>query len=77
MLNRVFFITCFFTIAASAAGANLPDFTPLVEKVAPAVVKINTVGKAVSQKEQSRMQGQAPDIFRDLFEQRRLSLIHI
>jgi serine protease Do len=35
------------------------------------VVKINTVGKAVSQKEQSRMQGQAPDIFRDLFEQRR------
>jgi len=49
----------------------LPDFTPLVEKVAPAVVKINTVGKAVSQKEQSRMQGQAPDIFRDLFEQRR------
>jgi serine protease Do len=49
----------------------LPDFTPLVEKVAPAVVKINTVGKAVSQKEQPRMQGQAPDIFRDLFEQRR------
>jgi len=71
VLNRVFFITCFFTIAASAAGANLPDFTPLVEKVAPAVVKINTVGKAVSQKEQPRMQGQAPDIFRDLFEQRR------
>jgi serine protease Do len=71
VLNRVFFITCFFTIAASAAGSNLPDFTPLVEKVAPAVVKINTVGKAVSQKEQSRMQGQAPDIFRDLFEQRR------
>ena len=35
------------------------------------MVKINTVGKAVSQKEQSRMQGQAPDIFRDLFEQRR------
>ena len=71
MLNRVFFITCFFTIVASAASANLPDFTPLVEKVAPAVVKINTVGKAVSQNEQSRMQGQAPDIFRDLFQQRR------
>jgi serine protease Do len=71
VLNRVFFITCFFTIAASLASANLPDFTPLVEKVAPAVVKINTVGKAVSQKEQPRMQGQAPDIFRDLFEQRR------
>jgi serine protease Do len=71
VLNRVFFITCFFTIVASAASANLPDFTPLVEKVAPAVVKINTVGKAVSQKEQSRMQGQAPDIFRDLFQQRR------
>lgn len=71
MLNRVFFITYFFTIAVSAASANLPDFTPLVEKVAPAVVKINTVGKAVSQNQQSRMQGQAPDIFRDLFQQRR------
>jgi len=71
VLNRVFFITYFFTIAVSAASANLPDFTPLVEKVAPAVVKINTVGKAVSQNQQSRMQGQTPDIFRDLFQQRR------
>lgn len=71
MLNRVFFITCFFTIAVSSASANLPDFTQLVEKAAPAVVKINTVGKAVSQKEQSRRQGQTPDMFRDLFEQRR------
>ncbi|MCS5595012.1 MAG: Do family serine endopeptidase [Porticoccaceae bacterium] len=49
----------------------MPDFTQLVEKAAPAVVKINTVGKAVSQKEQSRRQGQTPDMFRDLFEQRR------
>jgi len=71
VLNRVFFITCFFTIAVSSASANLPDFTQLVEKAAPAVVKINTVGKAVSQKEQSRRQGQTPDMFRDLFEQRR------
>ena len=63
MLNRVFFITCFFTIAASAAGANLPDFTPLVEKVAPAVVKINTVGKAVSQKEQSANAGSGTGYF--------------
>jgi serine protease Do len=58
-------------MAVPSANADLPDFTRLVEKTAPAVVKINTVGKAVPQKEQSRIQGQMPDIFRDLFEQRR------
>ena len=71
MLNRVFYITCFVAIAVSSAYADLPDFTQLVEKAAPAVVKINTVSKAAPQKEQPRMQGQMPDIFRDLFEQRR------
>jgi len=58
-------------MAVSSANADLPDFTQLVEKTAPAVVKINTVGKAAPQNEQSRIQGQMPDIFRDLFEQRR------
>ena len=71
MLNRIFFITCCFLMAVSSANADLPDFTQLVEKTAPAVVKINTVGKAAPQNEQSRIQGQMPDIFRDLFEQRR------
>ena len=71
MLNRIFFITCCFVMAVSSANADLPDFTQLVEKTAPAVVKINTVGKAAPQNEQSRIQGQMPDIFRDLFEQRR------
>jgi len=71
VLNRVFYITCFVAIAVSSAYADLPDFTQLVEKAAPAVVKINTVSKAAPQKEQPRMQGQMPDIFRDLFEQRR------
>tara|TARA_B100000795_G_scaffold248964_1_gene216150 strand:- start:18445 stop:19776 length:1332 start_codon:yes stop_codon:yes gene_type:complete len=58
-------------MAVPSANADLPDFTQLVEKTAPAVVKINTVGKAAPQNEQSRIQGQMPDIFRDLFEQRR------
>jgi serine protease Do len=71
VLKRIFFITLCFTMAVPSANADLPDFTRLVEKTAPAVVKINTVGKAVPQKEQPRMQGQMPDIFRDLFEQRR------
>jgi len=71
VLNRIFFITCCFVMAVSSANADLPDFTQLVEKTAPAVVKINTVGKAAPQNEQSRIQGQMPDIFRDLFEQRR------
>ena len=71
MLKRILFISCFVAIAIPSAKADLPDFTRLVEKTAPAVVKINTVGKAASQKEQSRIQGQIPDIFRDLFEQKR------
>jgi len=71
VLNRIFFITCCFVMAVPSANADLPDFTQLVEKTAPAVVKINTVGKAAPQNEQSRIQGQMPDIFRDLFEQRR------
>ena len=71
MLKRILFISCFVVIAIPSAKADLPDFTRLVEKTAPAVVKINTVGKAAPQKEQSQMQGQIPDIFRDLFEQKR------
>jgi serine protease Do len=62
VLKRIFFITLCFTMAVPSANADLPDFTRLVEKTAPAVVKINTVGKAVPQKEQPRMQGQMPDI---------------
>jgi serine protease Do len=50
--------------------ASLPDFTALVEAVAPAVVKINTVSKPVAKDDQPRLQGQMPEIFRELLEQR-------
>ena len=70
MLNRFFFVTVFFLATLSSAQAQLPDFTGLVEDVSPAVVKINTVSKGREQQAQQFPQGQIPEIFRDLFEQR-------
>lgn len=70
MLNRFFLVTVFFFITLSSAQAQLPDFTSLVEDVSPAVVKINTVSKGRKQQAQQLPQGQIPEIFRDLFEQR-------
>lgn len=70
MLNRFFLVTVFFLVTLSSAQAQLPDFTGLVEDVSPAVVKINTVSKGRKQQAQQLPQGQIPEIFRDLFEQR-------
>jgi serine protease Do len=58
-----------FLTVVSSVQAQLPEFADLVEKVSPAVVKINasSKGKAVSQPD---LQGQLPDIFRELLEQR-------
>ena len=70
MLNRFFLVTVFFLVTLSSAQAQLPDFTSLVENVSPAVVKINTVSKGRKQQAQQLPQGQIPEIFRDLFEQR-------
>jgi len=61
-----------FLTVVSSVQAQLPEFADLVEKVSPAVVKINasSKGKAVSQPD---LQGQLPDIFRELLEQRNRS----
>ena len=70
MLNRFLLVAIFFLVTLSTAQAQLPDFTRLVENVSPAVVKINTVSKGRKQQAQQLPQGQIPEIFRDLFEQR-------
>jgi len=57
---------------ASAAGYNLPDFTPLIEKSSPAVVKINTVTKVKQGGLNLPPSHQIPDIFRHLFEPREM-----
>ncbi len=54
----------------SSAYGQLPDFADLVEEVAPAVVKINTVTKGPARQSQPNLQGQLPEIFRELLEQR-------
>ena len=70
MLKKVILISCLLAFCNTNAYASLPDFTALVEEVAPAVVKINTVSKAAPKAEQPRIQGQMPEIFRELLEKR-------
>ncbi len=53
------------------AGAELPNFTQLIEKSSPAVVKINTVEKTSLRRGQ-QLPPDMPDVFRDFFEQRRM-----
>ena len=71
MLKNLITAIVFLTVVSSVQ-AQLPEFADLVEKVSPAVVKINasSKGKAVSQPD---LQGQLPDIFRELLEQRNRS----
>ncbi len=57
-------------VLAAAARADLPDFTDLIAKNSPAVVKINTVGKVSERRRQQIPYGEMPDIFRDFFERR-------
>lgn len=58
----------------TSVAANLPDFTELIERHSPAVVKITAVSKAVAAKPSDQlppnMQG-LPDIFRELLERPR------
>lgn len=69
MLKKFVTVTLLCICSISAAYGQLPDFADLVEEVAPAVVKINTVTKGRNQTQQN-MQGQLPEIFRELLEQR-------
>ena len=59
----------FFWVASIAA--ELPNFTQLIEKNSPAVVKINTVERTSLRRGQ-QLPPDMPDIFRDFFEQRRM-----
>lgn len=74
-INTVAVISlAFFSITPYAA--ELPDFTELIEKHSPAVVKITAVSKAspeLAQEQQlpPNMQG-LPDIFRELLERRQM-----
>jgi len=70
VLKKLIFVTTILFFSVSSAYGQLPDFADLVEEVAPAVVKINTVTKNRKQQTQQNMQGQLPEIFRELLEQR-------
>ena len=71
MFKRFIFVVALTSSLVGVSNANLPDFTDLVEDVAPAVVKINTVGLAETNSTELQLQGQMPDIFRELLQQRR------
>ncbi|MDA8786729.1 DegQ family serine endoprotease [Porticoccaceae bacterium] len=70
MLKKFIFVTTILFLTGSSAYGQLPDFADLVEEVAPAVVKINTVTKGPARQSQPNLQGQLPEIFRELLEQR-------
>lgn len=71
MFKRFIFVVALTSSLVGVSNANLPDFTDLVEDVAPAVVKINTVGLAETNSRELQLQEQMPDIFRELLQQRR------
>ncbi|MGB2375705.1 MAG: trypsin-like peptidase domain-containing protein, partial [Porticoccaceae bacterium] len=64
-----FVVAIVFSSVFSSVQAQLPEFADLVENVSPAVVKINASSKGTTLR-RSDLQGQLPDIFRELLEQR-------
>lgn len=71
--------TAFFLVVGSvlsaAAQANLPDFTALIEKHSPAVVKITATSKANRHTIERQLPPEAqglPDVFRELLERRQM-----
>ena len=64
----LFSLILFFTAKVYAVG--LPDFTNLIEKTSPAVVKINTVSKSRTSGLQIPQGQQIPDIFRHFLDPR-------
>ena len=67
---NLFGIALLVILFSSSSYGVLPDFTELVEKAAPAVVKINTISVQKNSDEGS-FQRQMPDIFRELLDPRR------
>tara|TARA_A100001015_G_C14580743_1_gene552772 strand:+ start:71 stop:637 length:567 start_codon:yes stop_codon:yes gene_type:complete len=68
--TKILWLIVLISIFSGRVNSTLPDFTDLVDAVAPAVVKINTVS-IQKESNQGSMQGQMPEIFRELLEQRR------
>lgn len=63
--------------SAQGYAQGLPEFTDLIEKNSPAVVKITTEARAIARNQmQMPPQQQIPEIFRDLFEQRNMPEHH-
>lgn len=59
--------------SASLAQADLPDFTQLIEKNSPAVVKITAISRSSPRQFNRQVPPQQmPDIFRELLEQRQI-----
>ena len=71
MLVKMYLILLLTSITLSKAVASLPDFTELVERVAPAVVKINVSFSGESSLQSQPYGRNLPDIFRELLEQQR------
>jgi serine protease Do len=71
MLVKMYLILLLTGITLSKAVASLPDFTELVERVAPAVVKINVSFSGESSLQAQPYGRNLPDIFRELLEQQR------
>ena len=71
MFVKMHLILLLTSITLSKAVASLPDFTELVERVAPAVVKINVSFSGESSLQSQPYGRNLPDIFRELLEQQR------
>ncbi len=71
MLVKMYLVLLLTSITLSKAVASLPDFTELVERVAPAVVKINVSFSGESSLQSQPYGRNLPDIFRELLEQQR------
>jgi serine protease Do len=69
VLKKFITVTAFLFFLSVPVHAQLPNFADLVEDVSPAVVKINTISKGKAPV-QRNFEGQLPDIFRELLEQR-------
>ena len=67
---NLFGIALLVILFSSSSYGVLPDFTELVEKAAPAVVKINT-NSVQNNSDGGSFQRQMPDIFRELLDPRR------
>lgn len=72
LLRSCLLATLLISVSGAFAARGLPDFTDLIEKTAPAVVKINTVTKSSDSQFQLPPGAQIPEIFRHFLDPRDL-----